>query len=207
MGTYNDDTNWICIDCPNGCKTCPNHTRCDSCFEKFYFVSAVNFCSTCNPACQTCSGPGISQCLTCASPLTYRSGTCISISCASGTYVHPTDGCVPCSQLFAGSVTCNATAAFSCTGQYQLQNNSCVSCESVDGYKLGKEGDCVEKCGDGKLKYLQCDDGNNDDGDGCSSNCLIEKGWICTVSDPSQCSLKNPVTIKFDRLRKATGKN
>jgi cysteine-rich repeat protein len=26
-----------------------------------------------------------------------------------------------------------------------------------------------------------CDDGNNVDGDGCSSNCIIETGWACVT--------------------------
>lgn len=29
------------------------------------------------------------------------------------------------------------------------------------------------------MGYLQCDDGNFEDGDGCSSKCEIEKGWEC----------------------------
>jgi cysteine-rich repeat protein len=28
-------------------------------------------------------------------------------------------------------------------------------------------------CGDGKRFILQCDDGNNEDGDGCSRDCKI----------------------------------
>jgi cysteine-rich repeat protein len=32
---------------------------------------------------------------------------------------------------------------------------------------------CFEMCGDGKRFILQCDDGNNEDGDGCSRDCKI----------------------------------
>ena len=32
---------------------------------------------------------------------------------------------------------------------------------------------CKEHCGDGKKFVLECDDGNNDDGDGCSMDCQI----------------------------------
>jgi cysteine-rich repeat protein len=36
----------------------------------------------------------------------------------------------------------------------------------------GSSGECVEKCGDGlNFGMLECDDGNNMDGDGCSSVC------------------------------------
>jgi cysteine-rich repeat protein len=44
---------------------------------------------------------------------------------------------------------------------------------------------CYEICGDPYHYYydvsnMQCDDGNSYDGDGCSSDCLIESGWDCT---------------------------
>jgi len=32
---------------------------------------------------------------------------------------------------------------------------------------------CTEICGDGKKYILDCDDGNNNNGDGCSSLCKI----------------------------------
>src|SRR5690606_3803407 len=34
--------------------------------------------------------------------------------------------------------------------------------------------------GDGLVEATeQCDDGNDDDGDGCSSDCTLEPGWLC----------------------------
>jgi cysteine-rich repeat protein len=41
------------------------------------------------------------------------------------------------------------------------------------------DGDCYEKCGDGMNYNLQCDDGNTRDGDGCSSECLVEPNYRC----------------------------
>lgn len=49
---------------------------------------------------------------------------------------------------------------------------------------------CVEICGDGKRFELECDDGNNVDGDGCNCNCEQEKGWHCSGGSsirPSVC--------------------
>lgn len=52
--------------------------------------------------------------------------------------------------------------------------------------------DCYELCGDGLIFYrtpqTQCDDGNDIDGDGCSSFCIVEDGYTCaggtgTVAD------------------------
>jgi len=40
-------------------------------------------------------------------------------------------------------------------------------------------GQCSEICGDGRVFYQQCDDGNIVNGDGCSSTCKIEPHYIC----------------------------
>ncbi len=38
---------------------------------------------------------------------------------------------------------------------------------------------CSEICGDG-IKYMaECDDGNRESKDGCSSDCKIERGYEC----------------------------
>ena len=43
-------------------------------------------------------------------------------------------------------------------------------------------------CGNGVISGdEECDDGANNDGDGCSSSCTIELGWLCT-GEPSLCS-------------------
>ena len=52
---------------------------------------------------------------------------------------------------------------------------------------------CYEICGDGR-KFNNdrgyCDDGNNQDGDGCSSECRVEPGMKCeggTTSNVDKC--------------------
>jgi len=45
----------------------------------------------------------------------------------------------------------------------------------------GTSGECLEVCGDGKdFGMNECEDGNIDDFDGCSSKCEVEEGWICS---------------------------
>ena len=40
----------------------------------------------------------------------------------------------------------------------------------------------LEICGDGlNLGFVECDDGNTNDGDGCSSMCKLESGYKCTT--------------------------
>jgi cysteine-rich repeat protein len=47
---------------------------------------------------------------------------------------------------------------------------------------------CNEVCGDGRMmggifNYNECDDMNTEDGDGCSSSCVVESGWTCDHGD------------------------
>lgn len=51
-----------------------------------------------------------------------------------------------------------------------------------------KSGTVCTTCGNGIMIdayeydiYEECDDGNNDNGDGCSSNCRVESGYECTT--------------------------
>ena len=45
-------------------------------------------------------------------------------------------------------------------------------------------GRCTENCGKGaNYGFLECDDGNRNDNDGCSSACKIEDGWICSLGN------------------------
>ena len=50
---------------------------------------------------------------------------------------------------------------------------------------------CKENPGDGiRTKNEECDDGNPNDGDGCSSEMKIEKGWSCkgAIGTKSLCA-------------------
>lgn len=61
-----------------------------------------------------------------------------------------------------------------------LSNNSCLNCSTITGYVYDSTtGNCKDYCGDGIRITDLCDDGNNMNGDGCSSTCQIESGWRC----------------------------
>ena len=46
-----------------------------------------------------------------------------------------------------------------------------------------------DSCGNGRTAYTQqCDDGNLNAGDGCSSICTVESGYVCSNTSPSVCS-------------------
>ncbi|HEY4175178.1 MAG TPA: DUF4215 domain-containing protein [Kofleriaceae bacterium] len=45
-------------------------------------------------------------------------------------------------------------------------------------------------CGNGTLDAgEECDDGDSDNLDGCSSRCLVEDGYVCNADEPSVCAL------------------
>jgi cysteine-rich repeat protein len=50
---------------------------------------------------------------------------------------------------------------------------------------------CTTSCGDGlRVGAEECDHANNVNGDGCSSTCALEPGWICksTLCGLTTCS-------------------
>ena len=73
---------------------------------------------------------------------------------------------------------------------------NCINCEKLTGYytiinPLTRQKECSEICGDGlNFGQYECDDGNLEDGDGCSSLCKIEEGFRCQgggINSPDKC--------------------
>ncbi len=65
-------------------------------------------------------------------------------------------------------------------------------------YFLDANGFCDDICGDGKLFYVECDDGNLIDGDGCSSTCTVEYDFTCVDGSPTSvsiCSYSGPISL------------
>jgi cysteine-rich repeat protein len=76
-----------------------------------------------------------------------------------------------------------------------------IGCDSSSDCEGGV--DCVDgfcgsgvipgECGNGIINTgEECDDGGNDDGDGCDANCEVEDGWYC-IGEPSDCYPEEPV--------------
>lgn len=68
----------------------------------------------------------------------------------------------------------------------------------------------MEKCGDGFLYDLGCDDGNLIDGDGCSSTCTVEPSFICKYGTPyaaSKCFYNSSVCLSLTSINKIPNKN
>lgn len=137
-------------------------------------------CRQCHPSCATCKGSLDSDCLTCIDPeAIFQAGKCVSNPNCPRGFFNSTSGCKKCNEYCA-----------KCKDE-----NQCTEC--IPGFSL-EEVDilgtinafCPEICGDGKRYEYECDDGNTRDGDGCDSQCNVEKGWSCsdgTGSAPSVC--------------------
>lgn len=97
-----------------------------------------------------------------------KNGFCTRNSpCPTGLYLDK-DSCKPCSSYCD---TCESEQICNqCVPGFQLEELN---------YFGQKAAFCSEKCGDGRRYELDCDDGNNRNGDGCNSKCEVEKGWTC----------------------------
>ena len=47
-----------------------------------------------------------------------------------------------------------------------------------------------------------CDDGNTDNGDGCSSTCTVEDYFTCDSSAPSNCYFVANLTMAIAKIEK-----
>lgn len=86
--------------------------------------------------------------------------------------------------MLAGVVIC-----ISCqVSQNFILDNSINQCKCISGFFLSQNA-CADICGDGKIFTNECDDGNTNDGDGCSSACKVESKYTCTNNGngPSIC--------------------
>ncbi|CAD8106425.1 unnamed protein product [Paramecium sonneborni] len=95
-----------------------------------------------------------------------------------------------------GCYQCKFTCPLNCN---DCLNGECLICNT--GFLLF-DNTCTNICGDGVLSNLEeCDDGNQNDGDGCSKNCLIEINWICHLD--SECTyVQYPIIISEYLMQK-----
>jgi cysteine-rich repeat protein len=176
---YANPTGLSCEPCLYDCYECNNASKCSACNDTTdframssalrctpitgYFESNTMVASACPLGCATCTSP--TKCQTCTSSYVLN-GTSCSISACSTTVPN----CLNCS--INGS------------------SLDCVECELGYFLDLGNN-TCSVVCGDGLLASSEgCDDGNTDNGDGCSSSCAVEPVFFCegSIGNTSNCS-------------------
>jgi cysteine-rich repeat protein len=154
-----------------------------------YYNAGVSQAAPCVAAnCLTCTST--TYCLSCALgkylvTSTHTCATCMAncLNCTSGTT------CLQCSPYYVFSVSAcvpncsNITYCTTCTVSFGIVCSACST-----GYSLVNNV-CQEVCGDSMMVTPeQCDDGNTDPNDGCSSTCQIEVQHYCDITaTPSQC--------------------
>ena len=117
-----------------------------------------------------------------------------------------------CERCHSSCATCQGgldTDCLTCNENDMYLKGKCVNCQTLGTDLLPyfdiKGASCTEKCGKG-LRFtssLQCDDGNQVDGDGCSSECKVEENFECsggTPTSPDKCIDASPLTFKLTEL-------
>ncbi|CAD8120374.1 unnamed protein product [Paramecium sonneborni] len=122
-----------------------------------YVCGKLNYsiCNTCDTECTQC--------------ISLDKINLICKSCLDGYY--PVE--YKCQQCDSNCITCNFQSNL-CTSCYRPD---CDHCESIPGlYSDQTTKKCNSICGDGIVveKYEQCDDYNQNNGDGCDSQCNLE---------------------------------
>eukprot|EP00928_Gymnodinium_smaydae_P039159 TRINITY_DN2680_c1_g2_i2.p1 TRINITY_DN2680_c1_g2~~TRINITY_DN2680_c1_g2_i2.p1 ORF type:complete len:4227 (+),score=735.02 TRINITY_DN2680_c1_g2_i2:117-12797(+) len=162
------------VTCQGGSIGEPSVLRCLASDDALRSADPIDFVS------ENCSSPGSSGSPG-ASPALYGESWCgVSACCPAAPLTEATcknkyDDQIPgqCAKLLGMGYVCEEHFCPSCGAMAGHCDKSC-------GYgPCSKCGDCWRQAKDGPNSAAQCDDGNLIDGDGCSSNCLVEPGYTC----------------------------
>ena len=151
-------------------------------------------CLPCHEECATCKGPAKTDCLSCneSEGSVLAGDTCIRPTCPSGEILNLAT--LSCSNCFIDCSACSGPSpleCIECVPSMLMIQGRCRHCNYTAGLETSEDGKCVEGkalnvyhllvVGDGIFLGLttECDDGNREDGDGCSSTGTIEFGYIC----------------------------
>lgn len=171
-GTLNTD----CISCRNPSYLILNKESQNLCLENcgnYYYQNSQN-CLKCHEKCLTCSGPLITECISCETPsftvlLKDSQNLCLE-NCGTG-YYQDYKNCLKCSE---DCLECNGPL-----------NTDCLSCKNPSFFLLIKDLQnlCLENCGSGY--YLNI------------NNC-IKCSENCNKCDNIGCLECNPPAILYD---------
>ena len=164
--------------CNAGYSNC-NGNNTDGC--EINISNSVNNCGTCGSVCAIQNAT--SGCL---------NGQCVFVSCNPGfadCNNDISDGCE--TNLNTSPLNC-AVCGHSCpnvaNGVRICNNGVCDFTCNLGFTKVGNQCVPVAVCGDGIVQGGEtCDDGNVNNGDGCSSACQVQAGFTCSGS-PSVCN-------------------
>ena len=162
-------TNDSCQHCSYGSAGCTHCTYDDGGNGLLPYNSALFTCLECNNTEQyfldgiRCTLCTLSNCVDCQN-LTHCG------QCDTGYDYSDVQTCIICKVV--GCTNCSASNV-----------NKCTTCNNSMGYYNSAGSNiCSSQCGDGILvsAHEDCDDGNTDNNDGCSSTCTIETSFTCS---------------------------
>ena len=198
------------ICCPDQCEECINSNECTICKETFYLYE--NLCLNCEKNCKVCL-ESEDNCVTCIENYYLLEKKCVEI-CPEENY-YQNEELKICSNCDPNCRKCNGstdTSCLSCFKNSVLYKNHCFEC-GIDSSPFDLlDGNCVDRCGDGKrfdsvtmpdlYSFNSCDDGNQINGDGCSSDCQVEKDFICKDGNPNSKDICREIIIPIVNIEK-----
>ncbi|CDW81534.1 UNKNOWN [Stylonychia lemnae] len=207
-GFFTNETKKECSKCNENCALCDNSTnQCIVCSKGSYKI----YNNQCVKVCPD-GYVGHDQYGICVYKSEEVQAPDFIKGCLSNQYYDEIfQYCRPCDSSCKTCSNWYSTDCLSCErGKYLWQRSTyeflCLTCDS-DGMYYGTNGDCVEKCGDSKNFGLnECDDGNSQNGDGCSSACKIEQGFICSGGNTKQKDICYAIQTQIDNVI-VTGSN
>jgi cysteine-rich repeat protein len=168
-------------DCDGGQETadCDGDCTAVGCNDGYLNLTAGEVCDGTNLNGQTCADLG------------QYAGT---LACGADCTDYNIDGCGG----FCGDTIIQADEGEDCEGS-DLGGQNCADLAGFGGGTLAcnnndctfDTSDCISTstCGNGVVQSSEsCDDGNDDNGDGCSANCNVETGWTCVSPLPGDAS-------------------
>ena len=196
----------LCSDVIFHCLICTSPTKCINCMVGWLVAGGCTNVSKCISVVQNYSTK-ISMCTECYQGFVLNNNSLCS--CPTGywivtSYCTNIIGCIV-TKFIDSQVVCSA-----CDLSKKLSLTNSI-CECMPGFYINSTGKCLEICGDGKVFYEQCDDGNTINGDGCSSICKIESQYICfngSQTHKSNCVYNGQdfsITLKW--IDKTNGQN
>ena len=123
----------------------------------------------------TASGDGCSSACRVEQHYTCAAAGCTSVVPLCG------DGVRVATELLGGGCDDgNTVDGDGCSGKCKVETEY-FTCDNTTSPSV-----CTPTCGDGHMvgagkKGEECDDGNTEAGDGCSSSCAVETGWYCST--------------------------
>lgn len=172
-------------------------------------VGRVKKCSKCSFPCLDCYEPYMVNCINCKTGYQLVGSKCMFKVCKESEWLNINSGnCEKCHESCKSCISNSNTGCLNCKNEFKEiwigDAKYCRACSDIHAhFVFNKErNDCAEIYGDGFYSgSYECDDGNTNNGDGCSSACKLEKGWVCKKTNEYGIHCVNVAPIQVRRFK------